>query len=213
MAFLGQVLQILSRLALTGKARLAQRCNPPALAAICLALVLLGAAAVPVQANPAAPALEEYEAKAAFVFNFAKFIHWPETRALDEDLCIGVVGDNPFGTHILQLQGSRVAGRSIVVAFPATVADLLSCDLLFISASESPRLEALLGALVQAPVLTVGDMEGFAARGGMIEMYLRDNRIRFRINLEAARAAGLDISSRLLQLASNAEELMREQRR
>ncbi|SDM37822.1 protein of unknown function [Geoalkalibacter ferrihydriticus] len=185
------------------------------LVGVCLCLGLLGAVAPQVNASPSSTSLEEYEAKAAFLFNFAKFVYWPETEIsaapTNAPFCIGVIGENPFGPHIQRLEGSTIEGRPVRISFPDTTAAIRECQVLFIAESESARLEDVLARLELFPTLTIGDMEDFAARGGMIEMFLHDNRIRFRINLDAAHAAGLVISSRLLQLAANAEELMRGQ--
>lgn len=157
----------------------------------------------------APPTLEEYEAKAAFLFNFAKFVHWPEPAAADEPLRIGILGTNPFGPAIQALENSTIGGRPVRVLFPTQQDDIRACQVLFISESENSRLNKLLDALAGHPVLTVSDMDNFAARGGMIALLLHNNRIRFKINLQSAQQAGLQLSSKLLSLALNAEELGR----
>ncbi len=167
----------------------------------------------PASAKAQPPAvLEEYEAKAAFLFNFAKFVHWPQPTRAEEPLSIGIVGANPFGATIHHLEESSIGGRPVRVLFPENRDEIRACQVLFISRSESHRLPRWLADLEARPVLTVSDMDDFAARGGMIGLLLHNNRIRFEINLAAAQQAGLNISSKLLGLAINAEDLMRERR-
>uniref|UniRef100_UPI00272E88B7 YfiR family protein n=1 Tax=Geoalkalibacter sp. TaxID=3041440 RepID=UPI00272E88B7 len=161
------------------------------------------------KAQPPA-ALEEYEAKAAFLFNFAKFVLWPQPTRTEEPLRIGILGANPFGATIHHLEESSIGGRPVRVVFPENRDEIRACQVLFISRSEAPRLTRRLADLEGFPVLTVSDLDGFTEAGGMIGLLLHNNRIRFEINLAAAQQAGLSFSSKLLSLAINAEELGRE---
>lgn len=175
---------------------------------LCCAVVLLLMVAMPAWPSHrlAAGARGEYEVKAAFLLNFAKFVSWPATVAhTAPDLTLCVLGTDPFGAHLDALEGADVHGESARVRRIETPRQGVDCRVVFISQSESDRLATVLATLAGHPVLTVGDMPGFAERGGMINLVLRDRRIRFRINHEAARAAGLTLSAHLLRLADIVE--------
>jgi hypothetical protein len=146
----------------------------------------------------------EYEVKAALLFNFAKFVEWPANSFASPEapFAIGVVGSDPFGPVLERvLAGKTIGGRAIVIRRWKTVHDRGSCQILFVSASERDHLKQLLDELGNQPVLTVGDMPGFAGGGGMIGLALSNNRIRFEINEARADTSNLNISSRLLSLA------------
>jgi hypothetical protein len=150
------------------------------------------------------PSALEYQVKAVFLFNFAQFVDWP-TNALPEPqtpLIIGVLGEDPFGAYLDEIvRGEKVNGRPLVVQRYHRVEEVKTCHILFISRSETERLEPILGSLRGRSVLTVGDAIGFAQRGGMIRFMTEKNKIHLRINLEAAKAASLTISSKLLRPA------------
>lgn len=173
-----------------------------------LVAVALGAAlllAAP-WARASARAPTEYEVKAAFLFNFAKFVSWPATAfpSPQAPLVIGVLGENPFGAELARLAADvRVQGRFLEVKHAASVASLQGCHVIFISGSERERLPQIVGALTQARArsLTVGESDNFLRDGGMIRFVVEQNRVRFEISAEAAAAAGLGISSKLLSLA------------
>jgi hypothetical protein len=163
---------------------------------------LVGAAGSPLRSPT------EYEVKAAFLFNFAKFVTWPPTAfdAPDAPLIIGVLGADPFGAELARLAADvKVQGRPLVVKHGTTVAQLAGCHVLFIGASEQDRLAQVLAILHQtgSPALTVGDTENFLSAGGMIRFVMEQNKVRFEIRPEAAANAGLSISSKLLSLALN----------
>jgi uncharacterized protein DUF4154 len=146
----------------------------------------------------------EYEVKAALLFNFAKFVAWPAESfaSTDAPFAIGVVGSDPFGPSLERmLAGKTIGGRAIVIRRWRNARDRGACQLLFVSASEQDHLQEVLDGLREEPVLTVGDMPRFAAKGGIIGLTLSDNRIRFEINESRADALHLAISSRLLSLA------------
>lgn len=155
-------------------------------------------------ADRAAPS--EYDVKAAFLFNFAKFVSWPPTAFASPEapVLIGVLGDNPFGGELARLATDvRVQGRAFEVKHATSLAPLQNCHVIFISASERERLPQILAALGQAHslALTVGESENFLRDGGMIRFVIEQNRVRFEIRAETATAAGLGISSKLLSLA------------
>jgi len=164
-----------------------------------LALLLVAGAASAARADEAG----EYKVKAAFLYNFAKFVEWPDRTfsGPDAPFVIGVLGDDPFGSALDGIKGKTVKEHKVAVKRISGSSDAGSCHVLFISSSEDGRLEEIISALGQAPVLLVGDMDRFARRGGMIKFLVENNKIAFEINAEAARRAGLTISSQLLKLA------------
>lgn len=147
----------------------------------------------------------EYQIKAAFLYNFAKFVGWP-AHAFKEarsTMTLCVLGSDPFGAALDQaIAGKTVAGRKMVVARFEGLPHLDVCHILFISPSERDRLAQILDTLTGSSVLTVGDTERFAHQGGMINFYVDENKVRFEINERAAERAGLKISSKLLKLAT-----------
>jgi hypothetical protein len=146
----------------------------------------------------------EYPVKAAFLYNFAKFVEWPpETSGgPSAPLVLGVLGDDPFGGTIDQLVAGKTAnGRPLVVRRLKWGEDLRQCHILFISSSEHKRLPQILEALRGASVLTVGDMDQFGQQGGMIQFVLEQSKVRFEINIAAGEQARLKFSSKLLALA------------
>ena len=146
----------------------------------------------------------EYQLKAVFLFNFAQFVDWPPKAFPDAQapLVIGVLGDDPFGPYLDEtVRGEKVSGRPLLVQRYRRVGDIRTCQVLFISRSEIDRLDQVLSTIKGRNVLTVGDSEDFALRGGMIQLVTEKNKIRMRINLEAVKAANLTISSKLLRVA------------
>jgi hypothetical protein len=155
---------------------------------------------LPSQSAPAA----EYQVKAIFLFNFAQFVDWPSGAfsGAQTPLVIGVLGEDPFGGYLDEtVRGERVNNRSLTVQRYRRVDDIKTCHVLFISRSEEGRLEQILASLKARNILTVADAESGARRGVMIRFVTEQNKIRLRINLAAARAANLTISSKLLRLA------------
>lgn len=164
----------------------------------------LGCGALPLRSHalPAAPT--EHEVKAAFLYNFARFVEWPKEAwaSPDQPFVVGVLGEDPFGETLDRtLAGKTVAERPIVVRRLSSSEGAHEVQILFVSSSEGPRLARILYALTDIPVLTVGEPSGFAEQGGMIGFRTEDRRIRFDINTERAQRAGLRISSQLLKLA------------
>jgi hypothetical protein len=147
----------------------------------------------------------EYDLKAAFLFNFAHFIEWPADTFASPNtpIIIGVLGDDPFGPILDKIvEGETVQNRKLVIKRSRQVDDLKDCQVLFISKSEKDRVPQILASLDDASVFTVGEMEGFAQHGGVTNFFLQGKRVRFEINLEAARRRGLKISAQLLDLGS-----------
>lgn len=165
---------------------------------------LLFAIALAASAPAAAPSPAEYEVKAAFLFNFAKFVEWPEQSFPDPSAPFRVclLGDSPFTPQLERvLKDKTVHDRPLSVKRIQHAAEAAGCQMLFVAPSEGARLDAVLAAVKDAPVLTVGDVERFAQRGGMIGFTLESQKVRFNINPAPASASGLKISSQLLKLA------------
>ena len=144
----------------------------------------------------------EYQVKAAFLCNFAKFIEWPNESITDSNTTMNlfVLGEDPFGPDLDAIQGMTIKGRNLVIRRIKSVKDLSNCHMLFICESEKDRLEEILRSLKGSSVLTMSDTEGFGQRGVIINLYIQERRVRFEINVEAAKRVGLKISSKLLQL-------------
>ena len=146
----------------------------------------------------------EYRIKAVLVFNFAHFVQWPADALPDEEapLIIGVLGQDPFGSLLDEaVRGEKVEHHPLVVQRYRRIADVHDCQILFISRSENEQLDEILAALKGRRILTVGETDGFGGSGGMISFVTARNKIRLKINVGAARAADLTISSKLLRPA------------
>lgn len=147
--------------------------------------------------------LAEYPVKAAFLYHFVEFVEWPRTTHSEPaTLTIGVLGRDPFGEVLdSAILNKMMAGRTLTIRRFATVEALETCEILFIASSEMPRLPQVLLRLRGAAVLTVGEADRFAQRGGMIGFVLENNRVRLDINRVATESAGLRVSSKLLAVA------------
>jgi hypothetical protein len=146
----------------------------------------------------------EYQVKAAFLFNFLKFVEWPEDIApnLHEKWVIGFIGDSPIGGELAQLiEGKSVLGRELQVKRFQASDNLRACNILFISESEKKHLLPILAELCGSTVLTVADMDKFVGSGGMVQFVVEDARVRLDIDVAATSHARLKISSKLLSLA------------
>jgi hypothetical protein len=144
----------------------------------------------------------EYEVKAAFLVNFLKFVEWPRgdvSRTSACDIC--VLGHNPFGAALTNMQNTVVAGKRLTTKVCEEPREANNCHILFISASEKDRLGSILEEMKHSHVLTVGDMKGFARAGGVVQFVIEEDKVRFMINIDAADRAKLKISSKLLRLS------------
>jgi hypothetical protein len=146
----------------------------------------------------------EYEVKAAFLFNFTKFVEWPDSSFSDAQapIVIGIIGDDPFGDSLTRIvAGQKAQGRTIAIIKYRREDDLRRSHVVFISASERPHSAEILAALRGASVLTVSDIDGFAETGGMMQFVMQENRVHFIVNLDAATQSKLRVSAKLLALA------------
>ncbi len=146
--------------------------------------------------------VSEYNIKAAFLYNFSSFISWPEKAPQqDGEFQLCVLGNDPFGEALETLSGKSVHGLSMKIRRLGAGAKTDTCQLVYISESETKHLARLLSKVRARPVLTVSDIDNFVKHGGIIRFKLVDNKVRFVINVDAAERAGLKISSKLLSLA------------
>lgn len=157
-------------------------------------------------------AAKEYDLKAAFLCKFALFVKWPTNAFPDAKtpITIGVLGNDPFGKSLEEVvRNEAVQERKLVVEVYNSVESLINladeknkiCHILFISQSEAGKLTRIFTALKGRPILTVGESERFCQNGGMVQFVIVENKVRFIINQEAARAAELKLSATLLDLA------------
>jgi hypothetical protein len=148
------------------------------------------------------PRASEYQVKAVFLYNFAQFVEWPATPDSQKPVIIGILGEDRLGAVLDEtVRGERLGLRPFEIVRYRQLTGIDTCNILFISRSENERVAQILAALGNRPILTVSDGDDFADRGGMIQFVNDKNRIRLRINLEAAQAATVTISSKLLRVA------------
>lgn len=168
-----------------------------------LMAVVLSATMVLPAAQGADKNSQEYAIKAAFLYNFAKFVEWPEEAFSDgqEVMTICVLGQDPFGSALESMKGKTIKGRKVRIWRSKRICDLKVCHILYISRSKEKDLARILAELRGSNVLTVGDMENFAGRGGIINFITVENKLRFEINIDAAQQSGLKVSSNLLKVA------------
>ena len=143
----------------------------------------------------------EYDVKAAYLYNFAKFVKWPP-NSIDPTLDICVLGGNPFGEALQSMvSGENIGGKPAKVREIDSAHDLGGCNILFVTRGASHHVRSILASVDDKPMLTVSDIPGFSDDGGMIEFVNQSGRVRFNINLAAAQRAGLNLSSELLKVA------------
>jgi len=147
--------------------------------------------------------------KAAFLYNFAKFVEWPAQnfKGSDDPIAICTLGQNPFGSMLEDaVKGKTLEGRAFVVRAIPDVRQASGCRILFISSTEQKHLQLILKSIKAPGILTVGETEGFAKNGGIINFKLEGGMVRFEINVVAAAKEGLQIRSNLLSLAEIVNE-------
>lgn len=161
----------------------------------------------------------EYLIKAGFIYNFAKLVEWPTSAFAQPDspIVIGILGNDPFGTTLDRIVADKkVDGRGFAVRrvkWSKDFKDVKDCNILFVSLSEKEHMDSVVEAMKGLPILTIGDVPGFAKRGGIINFTLEDNKVRFEVNVEAAKRADLTISSRLLTLAKIVQQVAADGRK
>jgi hypothetical protein len=190
-----------------------------------LALLLFTMVISP-QARADSATSDEYRVKAAFLYNFIKFVDWPKKKVTDnnEPIIIGIIGKDPFGKTFKPIANRQVKGKDVIIKRFKSLKELeesrnknkselhqqieaiRKCHLLFICRSEKQKLKEILNIVKGHYVLTVGDTEGFLESGSVIEFVMTERKVRFEINMTAARRAKLKIRSQLLRLAEKIVE-------
>jgi len=153
--------------------------------------------------EPGPGSLSEYQVKAAYIYYFTTYVDWPpDTFSRSGDaLVVGVLGEDPFGSILDDtLRGKSVGSRRLVVKRIGNIKEARECHILFISASERDRLATIFKGLDGAAILTVGEVDHFASRGGQIAFRMEDKKVRFDINVTAVERARLKISAQLMKL-------------
>jgi hypothetical protein len=173
---------------------------------VAVLLCLSMAAGIGAQSSDSAGS-SEYLIKAGFIYNFAQLVQWPTLSFSQPDspIVIGILGTDPFGETIDRvIENKKLGGRSVIIRrlkWGKDLKELRECHILFVSSSEKEHLTDMLNTVKWLPILTIGETPGFASRGGIINLTLEGNKVRFEVNVEAAKQANLNISSRLLALA------------
>jgi len=166
-----------------------------------IAWVFLAAGGLPAQQ----PKPSEYQVKAAYLYNFGRFVKWPAGIAAGkgDSFAVCVLGQDPFGATLdAILAGEALDGKPVVIRRIAKPQEAVDCRILFVSSTEEHHLKEILAAIDQAGVLTVSDIPGFSRRGGIIQFVAEGDRVRFEINLASAESARLVLSSELLKVAA-----------
>jgi len=173
------------------------------------------------QARADSSSSREYQIKAAFLYNFIKFVDWPQEKVPDsnEPITIGILGKDPFGNAFEPIKDKQVKSRKIVIKrfknfeelkksnekdkteLGREIEALRKCHLLFVCSSEKEILGEIIKALKGSPVLTVGETDDFLEAGGIIKFVIEEKKVRFEINITASKRAKLKIRSQLLRLA------------
>lgn len=163
----------------------------------------------------------EYQIKAAFIYNFIKFVDWPKEKVAEsnEPVTIGIVGKDPFGNAFAPVKDKEDKGRKVLIKrfkpieelkksgekdkslLEREIESLRKCHLLFICSSEEKSINEIINLVKDHSVLTIGDMQGFLESGGIINFVMEEKKVRFEINVTAAKRAKLKIRSQLLRLA------------
>lgn len=185
-----------------------------------LILVLLAGAIAPRLRAGSEPS-QEYKVKAAFLYNFIKFVDWPKEEMGDanEPITIGIIGKDPFGNAFEPVKDKKVKERKVVIKRFKSIAELKElgergkdeldkqseamkkCHLLFVCSSEKEYLKDIISAVRERPILTVADTTEFLQAGGIINFVMEEQKVRFEISAAAAERSKLKIRSQLLRLA------------
>jgi hypothetical protein len=192
---------------------------------IVLALVLFITAIAPKAWADSAQTLE-YQVKAAFIYNFIKFVDWPKEKLADsnEPVIIGIVGKDPFGDAFAPVKDKDDKGRKVTIKrfksfqelkeskgndqgeLNQQIEAMRKCHLLFVCPSESERIPDIIASVKGHGVLTVADTQGFLEAGGVINFVMEEQKVRFEINVTTAKRTKLQIRSQLLRLAKRVVE-------
>lgn len=146
----------------------------------------------------------EYELKAVFLYNFVQFTDWPSNAfaSADSPIVIGILGPDPFGPALPNtVRGETIHGHPFAIKYYRRADEIKTCDILFISQSETRRVNEIVRSLKGKPILTVADVDAPSSSGAIIRFVIQNNKVHFRVNQEAAAAANITLSSKLLRVA------------
>lgn len=146
----------------------------------------------------------EYQVKAFFLYNFARYVEWPPQsfKTRNDPIVICILGRNPFGSALEQaIAGKFVAGRPFAIRQISDLSSIAACHVLFVDSSERKRFRGMAQKFNGSGLLSVGESRGFTPGGGVINFVLEDGKVRFEIDMDAAAREHLRISSKLLILA------------
>jgi len=150
----------------------------------------------------------EYHVKAAFLYNFTKFVKWPEKAFANaaSPIKICILGDSPFGPSLDAIENKRAGGRKLVIFEAKSVDDIDDCHVLFISNGSEKEFLSSIERIQEKNILTVGDKQSLARKGSVINFIVVNNKVQFEINTKSAERANLKISSQLLKIARIVED-------
>lgn len=187
---------------------------------LAILVLVLFAIAIAADTSTDSEASREYQIKAAFLYNFIKFVDWPgETSDSTKPIIIGIIGKDPFGGAFEPIKDKPVKDRKVIVKWfkglnelekssqmdksgkHPQIEDIRECSLLFICSSEKEKLKETIDLLKDCSILTVADMQGFLESGGIVNFVIEENKVSFEINIAAAKQAKLEVRSNLLRLA------------
>ena len=168
----------------------------PCIKKVCLIVIFLFFL---LQSKVFAEKVPEYQLKATFLVNFLDFTKWPSNKRDNKTIC--VLGRNPFKNHLKELASFARNSQEVIIKHVATLNDSLDCHILYVSRSETNHLNKILKKVESRPLLTVSDINRFAANSGMIEIASKSSKTKLIINLNAVRLAGIELSSNLIDLA------------
>lgn len=147
----------------------------------------------------------EYQVKAVFIFNFTQFVDWPSSSFASEQspLIIGVLGENPFGSYLEEtVKGETVSGHPLIVQYYKNVTDIKTCHVLFINSNETKVIDTVLSNLKGSNILTITNNYDNSKQDEVIRFFIRNHKTGFQINSDAAKNASLNMSSKLLNVAT-----------
>ncbi|MFC1569371.1 YfiR family protein [bacterium] len=150
----------------------------------------------------------EYQIKAKYLYNFARFVDWPEESFQNPDspFVIGIIGNDPYGIDLEKtIEGKQIKNRKFMIRHYQNLENLSSCHILFIGVDNRSRRSQIFNKIKNKSILTVGDENNFAKDGGMINFIIKEKRIRFKINRDAVKQSGLKMSTNLFKMAEIVE--------
>lgn len=158
--------------------------------------------AFPVGATVASQPVSEYDVEAAYLYNFGKFVHWPDSAQKNPSFDICILGEDPFGGTLDKLiVNDDMDGKPIRKRIIGRASEAAGCAIVYVSDSEAGNLHRILAHFAGSGTLLVSSLPDFARHGGMVQFVLQGDRVRFEVNLKAAAQSHLVLSSELLKVA------------